>query len=40
MTSGGASRLDELQAYKGPLGIGIERDLYFGEKRASEVIRR
>jgi hypothetical protein len=35
----GSFSLDELQEYKGPLGIGIERDLYFGEKRASEVIR-
>lgn len=34
----GSFALDELQSYKGPLGIGIERDLYFGEKRASEVI--
>lgn len=31
--------LDELETYRGPFGIGIERDLYFGEKRASEVIR-
>jgi hypothetical protein len=30
--------LDELQAYKGPFGIGIERDLYWKEKQASEVI--
>jgi hypothetical protein len=36
----GSFSLDELQAYKGPLRIGIERDLHFGEKRASEVIRR
>ena len=34
----GSFALDELQSYKGPLRIGIERDLYFGEKRASEVI--
>lgn len=32
--------LDELQGYKGPLGIGIERDLHFGERRASAVIRQ
>ena len=35
----GSFALDELEAYRGPFGIGIERDLYFGEKRASEVIR-
>lgn len=35
----GSFSLDELEAYRGPFGIGIERDLYFGEKRASEVIR-
>ena len=32
--------LDELQSYKGKFGIGIERDLYFGEKPASQVIKR
>ena len=36
----GSFALVELEAYKGPLGIGIERDLYFTEKRAGEVIRR
>lgn len=30
--------LDELESYKGRFGLGIERDLYFGEKHASEVI--
>ena len=35
----GSFSLDELETYCGPFGIGIERDLYFGEKRASEVIR-
>ena len=35
----GSFSLDELEAYRGPFGIGIERDLYFGEKTASEVIR-
>jgi len=30
--------LDELESYKGHFGLGIERDLYFGEKRASEII--
>jgi len=29
--------LDELESYKGPFGLGIERDRYFGEKRFSEV---
>ena len=32
----GSFSLDELQSYKGPLGLGIERDRYFIEKRASE----
>jgi hypothetical protein len=27
----------ELESYKGPFGLGIERDLYWTEKRASEV---
>ena len=31
--------LVELESYKGPLGIGIERDLYFGERNISSVIR-
>ena len=31
--------LAELQSFKGPLGIGIERDLYFGEQKVSSVIR-
>jgi hypothetical protein len=34
----GTFSLDELEAYKGPLGIGIERDLYFDEKPVSQVI--
>ena len=34
----GYTSLDELEAYKGPWGLGIERDLYWTEKRASEVI--
>ena len=29
--------LDELESYKGPFGLGIERDLYWTEKRASQV---
>jgi hypothetical protein len=32
--------LDELKSYKGRFGLGIERDLYFGEKPASQVIKR
>jgi hypothetical protein len=35
----GSFSLDELESYKGRFGLGIERDLYFDEKRASEVIR-
>jgi hypothetical protein len=31
---------DEMEAYTGPLGIGIERDLYFKEAPASQVIGR
>jgi hypothetical protein len=34
----GYSSLNELEDYKGQLGLGIERDLYWTEKRASEVI--
>jgi hypothetical protein len=34
----GYTSLDELEAYKGPLGLGIERDLYWTERKASEVI--
>ena len=30
--------LDELQSYKGRFGLGIERDLYWTEKPASQVI--
>ena len=32
--------LDEFEAYKGPLGIGIERDLYWDERRFSEIAVR
>ena len=32
--------LEELETYKGRLGLGIERDLYFGEKRFSQVIKQ
>ena len=34
----GYTSLDELEAYKGRWGLGIERDLYWKEKKASEVI--
>ena len=36
----GSFALDELEAFKGAWGIGIERDLYFGEKRFSEVLKK
>ena len=29
--------LSELEDYRGPLGLGIERDLYFGEKLFNEI---
>lgn len=32
--------LDELESFKGPFGLEIERDLYFTEKRASRAIIR
>jgi hypothetical protein len=34
----GSFSLDELQNYRGRFGLGIERDLYFGEKRISQVV--
>jgi hypothetical protein len=34
----GSFSLDELESFKGMFGLGIERDLHFGEKRASQVI--
>ena len=30
--------LDELEGFKGQFGLGIERDLFFVEKRASQVL--
>ncbi len=33
----GYTSIDELLSYKGPLGIGIERDRYWQERRASDV---
>jgi len=32
--------LEELESVRGPFGLGIERDLYFGEKKASEIISK
>lgn len=29
--------LDELEGYKGPFGIGVERDLYWDERRFSKI---
>lgn len=29
--------LDELESFRGPFGLGIERDLYFSEKKFSEI---
>ena len=34
----GSFSLDELESYHGKFGLGIERDLYFDEKRISEVV--
>ena len=31
---------NELESFKGSFGLGIERDLYFGEKRASQIINK
>jgi len=36
----GSFSLDELQNYRGRFGLGIERDLYFQEQRASQVIKK
>ena len=32
--------LDELESYRGSFGLGIERDLYFEEQPASQVIKK
>ena len=34
----GSFSLADLESYRGQFGIGIERDLYFDEKRISEVV--
>ena len=36
----GSFSLSELLNHKGPLGIGIERDLWFDPKPASEILER
>lgn len=35
----GSFSLAELESYHGKFGVGIERDLYFGEKRMSEIVQ-
>ena len=35
----GSFSLDELENYRGRFGLGIERDLYFRQQRASQVIK-
>jgi len=35
----GSFSLQELESYTGPFGLGIERDLYWNECKASKVIR-
>ena len=34
----GSFSLTELESYRGKFGLGIERDLYYGEHRISEVV--
>ena len=34
----GSFSLEELESYQGKFGLGIERDIYFGEKKVSEVV--
>ena len=34
----GSFSLDELESYRGKLGLGVERDRYFDEKKISEVV--
>lgn len=36
----GSFSLEELESVKGQFGLGIERDLYFTEKPASELIKQ
>ena len=39
-TEMGYFSLDELEEIKGPLRLGIERDLYFGEHTLAEVMEK
>ncbi len=32
--------IEELEAYKGPFGLGVERDLFFDEKPFSQVVTK
>lgn len=34
----GSFSLDELESYRGPFGLGIERDIYFDEQPISKVV--
>ena len=34
----GSFSLEELESYQGKFGLGIERDIYFGEKKINEVV--
>jgi len=36
----GSFSLEELESYKGPFGLGIERDLHFEEMPSSELIKQ
>ena len=36
----GCFSLKELEDFKGPFGIGIERDLYFDERLASKIVTK
>ena len=35
----GSFSLEELESYRGPFGLGLERDLYWTEQKASTVTR-
>jgi len=39
-TEMGYFSLDEMESIKGPIGLGIERDLYFGEHNLAEVMEK
>ena len=36
----GSFSLEELEAYRGPMGLGVERDLFFDEKPFSQVVTK